>query len=160
MNAKLIIALMYSDKEIFNKTISDLKNRFGEIEKESESYDFNFTKYYEKEMGAELIKKFIVFKKPIGTEELADIKLFTTEIEKKYSIEGKRKINLDPGYLTKTELVLASFKKGTNYKQQISDKVWAHKVLEFDGNIVKEFWHTFPDYKSEMVKGFFIDFIS
>ena len=88
-------------------------------------------------------------------KELAEIKLKTTDIEKKYSKDGKRTINLDPGCLSESELVLASFKKGTNYKEQVSDKVWLHKVLEFDGKEVKVFWHTFPDYRGRGNQEFF-----
>jgi len=75
--------------------------------------------------------------------------LFTAEIEERYSKNNKRQINLDPGCLSKTALVLASFKSGTNYKEKISDKVYAHKVLEFKKGKVITFWHTFPDYREK-----------
>ena len=148
MKAKLIIALMYSNKEIYRKTLEELKKLFGDIDKESQEYNFDqFTKFYEKEFGKNLVKRFISFKNRIEREDLADIKLKTTQIEKEFSKENKREINLDPGYLTETELVLASFKKGTNYKQDIGKGIYAHKVLEFKGNKVEIFWHTFPDYR-------------
>ena len=151
LNAKLMIAVMYSDKEIYSRCKNGLVGEYGEIFKESEEYDFDkFTKYYAKEMGAGLVKRFLIFVKEINDKiELSDIKHKITEIEKKYSDEGNRTINLDPGYLSSKELVLASFKRGTNYKEQISEKVWLHKVLEFDGNEVKMFWHTFPDYREQ-----------
>ncbi len=155
MPTKLLLAIMFSNRDIYEKALKDLIKEFGEIEKQSNEYDFDsFTSYYEKEMGKNLIKKIIVFKKEIKKGELTGIKIFTTNLEKNYSENNKRKINLDPGYLTKKEVVLASFKKGTNYKEQLSEKVWAHKVLEFKDDKVVEFWHTFPDYKSEEVKGF------
>lgn len=157
MPPKLFLAIMFSTRDIYEKALNDLIEKFGEIKKQSFEYDFTkFTSYYEKEMGKNIIKKIIIFKKHINKEELADIKLFTTEIEEKYSENNKRKINLDPGYLTNKEVVLASFKKGTGYKEQISDKVWVHKVLEFKENKAIEFWHTFPDYKGEEVKEFLL----
>ena len=144
-----------SKKKIYSIAKKDLIKKFGEIEKESKPYSFDkFTSYYEKEMGKGLAKRFVIFKTPVKKSDLAGIKLFTAEIEKRYSKNDKRQINLDPGYLTKTELVLASFKKGTNYKEKISEKVYAHKVLEFKKGKVITFWHTFPDYRGKRNRGF------
>ena len=132
---KLIIAVMYSDLKVYSDCKEELIDLFGEIEKESEEYDFDkFTKFYEKEMGKGLIKRFIVFKNPMDNSpliknNLKKIKIKTAEIEKKYSKEGKRTINLDPGYLSSSELALASFKKGTNYKEDIGDGIYLHQVL-------------------------------
>jgi len=149
---KLIVAIMYqkNKKKIYNLAKEGLIRKFGPISRESKPYNFDkFTSYYAKEMGKGLIKRFIIFKKQIKKEDLAKIRLFTAKIEKKYSKHNRRQINLDPGYLTKTELVLASFKRGTNYKEKISDKVYAHKVLEFKKGKVITFWHTFPDYREK-----------
>ena len=157
MKSRLIIAVMYSDKDIYGECKKDLIELFGEVSKESDEYDFDkFTSYYEKEMGKRLVKRFIVFRKDVEKKELSDVKLKTTDIEKKYAKDEKRTINLDPGYLNESELVLASFKRGTNYKEQISDKVWLHKVLEFKGKEAITFWHTFPDYREK--KEFFLNY--
>ena len=159
MKAKLMIAVMYSDENIYDSCKEELISLFWEISKESEPYDFDkFTKYYEKEMGKGLLKRFIIFEKNVSKGDLAEIKLKTTEIEKKYSKNNKRQVNLDPGYLRDIELLLASFKSGTNYKEKISDKVYAHKVLEFKDGKVITFWHTFPDYREH--KRLFLDYLS
>lgn len=157
--AKLIIAVMYSDKDVYVRCRTDLISEYGEILKESEEYDFDkFTSFYAKEMGNGLVKRFLVFVKEIKDKsELSDIKHKITEIEKRYSDDGNRTINLDPGYLSPEELVLASFKRGTNYKEQISERVWLHKVLEFHAGEVKIFWHTFPDYREH--KDYFLGLI-
>jgi len=139
------MAVMYASDELFNNVKDELIQKYGELKAESNPYDFDFTSYYEKEMGSGLKKKFLIFKKEIIKEDLTEIKLFITEIEKKLSIENKRKVNIDPGYLSENELVLATF-KAKDFKEKISDKVWVHKVLEFNGKI-KEFFHTFADYK-------------
>lgn len=157
--AKLIVAIMYSKKrkDIYSKTKQNLIKKFGIIDKESKPYNFDkFTKYYQKEMGKGLIKRFISFKKPIRKSDLAEIKLFTAEIEEKYSINNKRQINLDPGYLTKTALVLASF-KGASFKKQITTRIFAHTILEFKGNKVITSWHTFPDYRIKENQGWFLE---
>ncbi len=153
----LIIAIMYSNKETYNKVKSILKEKFKEIKRESPEYDFEqFTNYYEKEMGKNLVKRFIIFNKPIEKKDLIKIKQQTTDIEKEFSQNNKRTINLDPGYVNKDELVLASFKTGTNYKEDLGQGVYAHKVLEFKNNKAEIFWHTFPDYRVKENQEFFM----
>jgi len=148
MKSRLIIAIMYSDKEIYEKVKEILIKKFKGIIKESYEYDFDkFTSYYEEEMGKGLVKRFLIFDYFINKEDLIKIKKETTEIEKEFSVGDKRTINLDPGYLNENELVLASFKSGTNYKEDLGEGVYAHKVLGFEDRKIEMFWHTFPDYK-------------
>lgn len=157
MENQLIIAIMYFNEETYKKAKSILIEKFREIKKESRSYDFDqFTSYYEKEMGKNLVKRFLVFDYKINKKELIKIKKQTTEIEKEFSRDNKRTINLDPGYLNDKELVLASFKKGTNYKEDLGEGVYAHKVLEFKDKKPIIFWHTFPDYRVKENQEFFM----
>jgi len=153
-NGNLFFALMYKDNEILKKAINE--NDFGDIVAKSEEFDFNFTDYYEKEFGSNLKKTIIIFNKKIIKKDLVDIKKFTTTIEKKYSVNNKRQINIDPGYVDDKEVVLASFKK-KDFKEDLGDGVYAHKVLEFENGKVKDFWHTFMDYKEEWIKNIFMN---
>lgn len=152
MKAKLFISILYKDEDLLNKVLKNLKNKFGDIENYNLTYPFTFTDYYEKEMGKNLIKKFIVFKDLIDKKDIGNIKIETIKIEKKYSKDNKRTINLDPAYLTKGELVLPSVKEKP-YKIK-KDNVFLHKIYEFNKE-VKTFYHTFPDFKTEKVKDFF-----
>jgi len=154
---KLIIAVMYVTNDDLDKVKSDLISKYGLIVKESESYDFTlFTSYYNHEMGSKINKKFLVFDKLIQKKDLIQIKNHITLLEKRYSKGSNRTINLDPGYLSTKELVLATF-KGKGFKEQISDKIWLHKVLEFKDGSAITFYHTFDDYKK--YKNLFISFI-
>ena len=147
VSGKLFFGIMFSEREIYEKAVEELINEFGEIEKESFEYDFDkFTDYYEKEMGRGLRKKIIIFKKEIDEKDLVGIKNFITELEKKYSEEDKRKVNIDPGFVSKEKVVLASFKK-KDFKKDLGNGVFAHEVLRFEDGKVKDFWHTFGDYK-------------
>lgn len=153
----LLIAIMYSNKETYNKVKTILTEKFGEIKKQSNEYNFDqFTNYYEKEMGKNLVKIFLIFNKEIDKQDLIKIKQQTTNIEKQFSENNKRTINLDPGYVNEKELVLASFKKGTNYKEDLGEGVYAHKVLEFKNQKAEIFWHTFPDYRVKENQEFFL----
>ena len=125
--AKLLIAVMYMDD--LDTVKGDLVNEYGPIIRESEPYDFTFfTDYYNDEMGDKINKKFLIFEKEIQKDDLIEIKNKITKIEEKYSVDGKRTVNLDPGLISSSEVVLATF-KGKGFKEQISDKVWLHKVI-------------------------------
>ena len=154
VSGKLFFGVMFSNRTVYNNCLNDLIKKFGEIEKESSEYDFNFTDYYEKEMGKNLRKKIIIFKKEITEKDLIDIKKYISKIEKKYSVNNKRKINIDPGFFAKEKVVLASFKK-KDFKEDSGEGVYAHEVLRFEDGEVKEFWHTFPDFKEEKIQRFF-----
>ena len=152
---------MYSNKEEYDKVKTILETKFGNIKAESHPYNFDqFTSFYEKEMGKNLVKTFIVFNKGIEKKDLVKIKQQTTEVEKEFAVNNNRIINLDPGYLSEKELVLASFKRGTNYKEDLGEGVYAHKVLEFKDGKAEIFWHTFPDYRVEENQEFFISMIN
>ncbi len=154
--AKLFVGVMFSDEKLLNKVIGDLKQKFGELEEDYLEYDFDFTNYYEEEMGKNLKKRIIVFKDLINREEIADIKIFTNELEEKYSKDGKRQVNLDPGYFTKDQLLLPSAKESA-YKVYLGKGVFGHLCLIFSGNKAIEVNRTFPDFRTEQVKNFFLD---
>ena len=158
MDSNLLIAIMYSNKETYNKVKLILIGKFKEIKRESDEYGFDqFTHYYEKEMGKNLVKRFLIFEKQIDKKDLIEIKRQTTDIEKAFAKNNNRTINLDPGYVNEKELVLASFKTGTNYKEGLGEGVYAHKVLKFKDGKIEIFWHTFPDYRVKENQEFFIN---
>jgi len=154
----LFFAIMFKDYKILEESIDDLKNNFGSIISKCSEYDFNYTDYYEKEFGSNLKKIIIIFDKKIIEKDLIEIKNKTAEIEKKYSVGGKRKINIDPGYFNDKEVILASYKR-KDFKKDLGEGVFIHKVLEFDNGKVKEFFHTFPDFKSKLLQEYFLSII-
>ena len=154
--AKLFIGILYKDKDVYNIVEKELIKKFGSLEDDSIEYDFDqFTDYYEKELGKKLLKKMIVFKDLIDREDLAEIKVFTNELEDKYSVKDKRTINLDPGYFTKDQLILASA-KDSPYKVYIGKGIFAHLTYYFGKNKVIEALRTFPDFRDKKVQEFFV----
>jgi hypothetical protein len=153
MLGKLFCGVMYSDSKILEKAILELKTRFGEIELESEEFEFGFTSYYEAEFGPRLKKRFIVFKTPIKREELPDIKLFTCEIEKRLGSIGKRGINIDPGYVTLNNVVVASTKEFPS-RIYLGKGIFGDLQLILKRDEVQLMPYTYADYK--LMKDFFL----
>ena len=154
MPNKFIIAVMYPNNELFEKAKTELIEHFGEIAAQSSEYDFTFTNYYEKEFGKNLKKKFLVFKKNVLKEDLPAIRIMTKNIEDEFRINGNRSVNIDPGFISKDELVMASLKKAL-FKEQVNS-CYIHKILEFKNNKIVEFTHTFPDYRIKNNQDFFL----
>ncbi|MFC1704924.1 DUF4416 family protein [Nanoarchaeota archaeon] len=152
---KLLIAIMYSDKEASDKAVDELKKQFGDIDGESSEYDFNFTDYYEKESGKNLEKRFLSFKKTITNEELSKIRIETAKIEDNFKVDGKRTVNIDPGYISNEGVFMASLKHKP-FKEDIGNNVFLHKILGFEDDKIIEFNHTFADYKVKENQEFFI----
>jgi hypothetical protein len=154
----LLIAIMYPSKEMLDLTMKELENKFGKIISHSPEYNFNFTNYYEKEFGTNLKKIILVFEQNIEKAELVEIREWTGNFEKRWSQNENRTVNIDPGYISKEELVLAT-KKGKWFKEDLGNGVFAHKVLEFKDGEAITFKHTFADYRLESNLKFFREFL-
>lgn len=104
--------------------------------------------------GGGLEKRFIVFKNPIERAKLADTKIFTNGIEKEFSVEGKRQINIAPGYLTHASLVLATTKEFP-HRIYLKDGIFAEVTLLFKRNGCRSLEWTYPDFKTKETCDFF-----
>ena len=71
---------------------------------------FDFSSYYNPEMGQNLKRLWISFEKLFFSSELASIKVFTNSLEDSFAVNCKRQINIDPGYITPANVVLATTK--------------------------------------------------
>ncbi|HPP88409.1 MAG TPA: DUF4416 family protein, partial [bacterium] len=87
---KLIAGLLFNDKIKYEDVINILERNFGGIDCKSEIINFNFTDYYNKEMGVVIFRQYLAFKNLIDAVELADIKILTNKIEEEFSIDNKR----------------------------------------------------------------------
>ena len=151
--AKLVIGLFTKHKALFEPVVTNLSERFGEIDTISRWFSFSYTDYYEKEMGAPLFRRMISFKRLIPQEALAAIKLSTNEIEAVYGQDGKRQINIDPGYLLLERFVLAT---GKNYTHRIfiGSGIYADLTLIYSKGDFRTLPWTYPDYASQDIMGF------
>ncbi len=145
---KLIIGFIFKDDALLNKAQNVLIRHFGKIDFISQGLPFRHTGYYEKEMGCGLKRKFISFLKLIPAEELPKIKITANKIEARLSSQGKRRINIDPGYLDLSKLILATTK---DYKHRVylNKGIYAEITLFYQDKTFKPWEWTYPDYKTE-----------
>jgi len=147
---KLISSLFSSGVDLIMKVIKQMEEYFGITDWISEEIAFDRTKYYAKEMGWPLYRRFISFEKLIYPEFLVEAKLITNKIEDEYLSNMKRKINVDPGYISLERLVLST---GKNYTHRIylGKGIYADLTLVFHAGTFKSLEWTYPDYRNEKV---------
>ncbi len=96
----LFLGVLAASENLLNEALNSLIERYGPIKKRSEATPFIFTDYYNEEMGGVPLRSYHIFEEAVDPSRLAEIKTTTNEVEHAFSIEGKRRVNLDPGLLT------------------------------------------------------------
>jgi hypothetical protein len=154
---KLICGMISARKELFGVTIEHLAERFGPVDLTSEIMDFDFTRYYDEEMGSPLYRQFVAFERLVSPDALVDAKCFTNELEReladKAAGELQRAINLDPGYVESSKLVLGSMKNFA-HRVYLGRGVYADLTLLAHKNKWEPLGWTFPDYASPRYHSF------
>ncbi len=159
--------------ELLDEAAGALEAAFGPIDLASDTMDFDFTHYYDAEMGGPLLRRFVAFERLVSPEALAWAKVKTNEIEAKFAAEvcspavrrsldaltgglqanPSRPINLDPGYVAPAKLVLASM-KNFSHRIYLSQGVYAEVTLMFHKTGWEALAWTFPDYATPRYHGF------
>ncbi len=153
----LFLGLMFRDESLKAKALELFQEKFGKIQSSVEPRSFSqFSTYYDSEIGGEVQKEYFLFEDKIDRDQLADIKLFTNELETKFLKKGNRLINLDPGYLAKDKFVLASAKDFA-HRISIGKGIFAEVTLHFHHGKVRFFSWTYRDYIQEDVEHFLLD---
>jgi len=136
----------------FDQVKEDLVREFGPMDYLSPLLDFGkYTLYYDKEMGSGIVGKLISFERLIHPSLLASIKIKTNEIEQRYAVDGKRRFNLDPGYVHHMQFVLATTKMWP-HRIYIGQGIYAEPTLMYINGRWKDYDFTYPNYKEEVYK--------
>jgi hypothetical protein len=144
---KLIIGLIYRDSQEYLAIKPFLLRAFGPVDFESSEIAFTYTSYYKQEFGDNLTRRFISFSRLISPATLAAIKVRTNKLEMKKARNGKRLINIDPGYIDMAKLVLASTKDFC-HRIYLDRGIFAEITLVYKKDSFT-FWDwTYPDYRT------------
>ncbi|MFC1577052.1 DUF4416 family protein [Candidatus Omnitrophota bacterium] len=148
VRVKLITGLISGSRSGLIKAQELLTASFGCADLVSRELPFGHTSYYDREHGGGLKKVFISFKGLIANENIEDIKLRTNYIEKELSSGGKRTVNVDPGYLELSKLVLLTTKNYT-HRIHLGKGIYAEVTLVFKGRSFHPLEWTYPDYRTK-----------
>ena len=149
----MIVSLFSRENALIDEVISQLEEMFGHADWISPELWFDRTRYYEREMGWPLHRRFITFGDLIRPEALVDIKIRTNGVEDQYRTDGKRRINIDPGYVAMERLVLATGKNYT-HRMYLSKGIYGDLTLVFNKGAFRPLEWTYRDYADRDVVGY------
>ncbi len=150
---KLVCGVLFTRGTDLALVDSRLTDEFGQIDGKSKPFDFIFTDYYAPEMGGDLKKQFYSFEKLVMPDCLPDIKHTTIGIEAEFAESGQRKVNIDPGYLEESKLVLAST-KNFSHRVYLGGNIWAEVTMRFVGGKFITLEWTYSDWSQELAVEF------
>lgn len=136
------------------RALDMLTEHFGRTCFESPGLDFSYTSYYEKEMGAPLYRTIVAFETLVARDAMPAIKILTNTMEEACIVDGKRCINLDPGYLSLENVCLATT-KAYSHRIYLTQGIWAEATLFYKDGAYQAFPWTYPDYASDELRGIF-----
>jgi hypothetical protein len=157
LKAVLFTGLLFNEGVDLAGAREILQDALGPIIIESEPFQFTESEYYAEEMGAPLLRAFIAYDNYIAMDRIAEIKRSTNRIEAEvFSSGGRRKVNIDPGYLTSAKVVLATT-KDYGHRIYLADGIYAEVTLRYSAR-EKTFlpWQwTYRDYQRDESLRFF-----
>jgi hypothetical protein len=152
---KLFASILFRGNENLLKTLDMLSAKIGAIDEQTTVAPFLHTNYYEKEMGRDLMRTFILFGAPIEREALPEVKLITNEIEQFFAFGKKRTVNVDPGYVALEHVILATT-KGYAHRVHLKNGIYADLTLMYRNGTYRPLEWTYPDYAEAQTISLFL----
>jgi hypothetical protein len=154
---KLFTGVLTSLPEIIPDVEERLTARFGPVDLRSAIFPFDQTTYYDMEMGSPIVRRFLAFRTLIAPADISFIKRATNDLEAVFAGEHSpmhRPVNLDPGYLEESKIVLAST-KNFYHRILLSEGIYGEVTLHFSAGAWQPFPWTFPDFRCGRYDDFF-----
>jgi hypothetical protein len=146
---KLIASLFGVDEGRLLQAESLLIGEFGPLDYRGELLPFTHTDYYTPEFGAPLVRMIVAFEPLIDPDLLSTIKRQTNELERASLVGERRWVNIDPGYVSLSKLVLATTKDHA-HRIYLRDGIYAEVTLHYQGGTFHAWPWTYPDYASPL----------
>lgn len=150
-----------NDAEIVSYINSKLEQEFSQlglekIHSQSEVIEFDFSDYYDEEMGENILRYWISFSPLIQPKHLYQFKLLSNKVEEVYfsDEQGRRKVNIDPGYIDGSKVVLFST-KNYSHRVYIDEGIFAEVTLIYKNKQFQTLEWTYPDYRTSHALNFF-----
>jgi len=166
---KLIIGILAANETALAAAVKAISKSFGVIDLTSDVWPFTQTDYYKDELGSNALRQFVTIEKLIDPGKLAQIKHDTNSLEQQLAeklggvnparreascgLQLPRPVNLDPGFIEPSKLILAST-KNFSHRIYIGNKMFAEVTLMYEKGSWRNFDYTFPDYREPRYHGF------
>ena len=155
---KLIIGILAANYHCLHTAADALTDKFGKVDFTSEVWPFDKTDYYKDQTGPRILRQFVSIKQLIDPGKLAKVKHRTNKLEQKLAaklgLPLTRPVNLDPGIIGPSKLVLVTT-KNYSHRIYIGKKMYAEVTLIFDKGHWRPQAYTYPDYRQQCYFDFF-----
>lgn len=146
--------VLYHPEVPLDSVLGRLDERFGTRQFEYGPVPFSWSDYYTKEMGGSLEKYYYSYQTGIDRATLPDIKRYTNSLESSFSDpDGKRRVNIDPGYVARDKVVLATT-KDFYHRLYLADGIFGEVTLHYRRGKFRYFSWTYPDFRDPEVMRF------
>ncbi len=151
---KLVTSIIYRDERYLKAVRNRLAERFGSFGSLSMNIPFDQTDYYCEEMGSPLERELLNFEGLVPCGDIAAVKIFTNKVEDDLKENGKRNVNIDPGYLTAAKLVLLTT-KDYSHRIYLGSGIYAECTLHYSCNEFRPWQWTYPDYATDKMREYY-----
>ena len=154
----LIIGILAADRKCLLAAMEAIEDKFDRVDLTSDVWPFDQTDYYKDQTGPNILRQFVSIERLIDPAQLSKIKHKTNKLEQKLAarlaLPLPRPVNLDPGIIGPSKLILAST-KNYSHRIYIGRKMYAEVTLIFDKGSWRPLPYTYPDYRQQCYFEFF-----
>ena len=157
--AKLVCGIIAADEADFERAEAALAGIYGPIDGRSGRFPFDFSDYYEPQMGPGLRRGFVSFAPLVAPDRLSAIKIRTNGLEEEIRTArglSLRLVNLDPGVITSAALVMATAKDFA-HRIPLLDGIYGHLEFLFARPGIRLLEWTYPDFRDGRYTPFFLE---
>ena len=156
---KFIVAILAINEDLLPTARDLVTQHLGDIDLLSPVWPFTSSSYYAKEMSEGLLRQFVSLAQLGDPARLAELKLASNSAEladaHNRNRDGRRAINLDPGYITPAKLVLATT-KNYSHRVYLGRGIYAEVTLHYHARTWSAWPWTYPDYAASTYYDFFV----
>ena len=144
----LTCSVLATDRKRIADTIRLLENEWNTNITARTIVPFEHTVYYNHEMADTILRVYLATETLINPRDISEIKHQTNILEHRFSVDNKRKVNLDPGYITLAKFVLVTTKDAT-HRIYLGNGMYAESTLFYEADSFAPWPWTYPDYRSD-----------
>jgi hypothetical protein len=145
--ATVFCGFIYTPELDLGEVLRVLEREWGPVAFISRRYPFDYTPYYEREMGSPLARRFATFGRSVEQDALPGLKWQAKGVEDGYrGSTGGRRVNIDPGLLLLDRLQLATTKP-CSHRLYLGEGIYGDLTLRYHHGSFRPLPWTYPDYR-------------
>ena len=155
---KLLVGMLSAYPGALAEAESRLTQVLGPVDLRSDVWAHAFTEYDRDELGHPLVRLFLAFEELVPPDRLPCVKRLANQIEQDVAAMGEwpvlRPVNLDPGYIAPSRLVLATTKDHA-HRIYLEGGIYGEVTLLYRRDRWTPMEWTYPDYRTPDYHVFF-----